>query len=532
MHKRMVIVFSVLMVIFTMLYVRIAVISTDSKYVTASTAQTKKVLTVAKTRGMIYDRNLNPLVNKEYKEEFSVWVDNKDRIKLTEKLYTFQKSKLDNLIDQGKPFVTDITLPYGEVEGVKKFFVPIRYNQNQLARHVIGYLDSDGVGVSGIERAFDGFLTSESDSTTISYEVNGLGQKIGNNTEVNIAKPITSGVVLTLDSDIQRITEEVGAKYIKKGAVVVMDTSTGELLSVASFPNFDSNNVSKSINDTQNYPLLNKAINAYTVGSTFKLVACVTALESGYSPDLVYNCRGFINVQGNIFRCHNRNGHGEVDMEKALEVSCNPYFIDLARKCTREDLYTKATQLSFGRGYELAHGIWTGRGYMPDIRYGKNAGDIANFAFGQGELLATPIQITQMMNTIANGGDMLAPILFKGYTSDGEGLTKEAAQVVSQRIMKPATAKKIKQMLTKTVMEGNNQKSRPDQISAAGKTATAQTGRFYDKEKKDEKVNTWFTGFFPADKPRYTVTVLVEDGTTGNSSASPVFKGIADRIYN
>jgi len=153
--------------------------------------------------------------------------------------------------------------------------------------------------------------------------------------------------------------------------------------------------------------------------------------------------------------------------------------------------------------------------------------ELANFSFGQGKLTATPLQITQLSCTIANDGKMPVLRLVKGITLDGITVENEKPCQISQ-VIKKETAQKLKLMMISAVSNNEQSNAKTMNTTAGAKTSTAQTGR-YD-ENGNEYCHGWITGFFPAYKPKYVLTVLVEDGGFGNDTAAPVFRSIADEI--
>ena len=321
--------------------------------------------------------------------------------------------------------------------------------------------------------------------------------------------------------------ENAGSKGLEKGAVVVMDPYTGEIKAMASFPSYRPDNLAQAVTDSENTPLINRALLPYSVGSTFKVVTASAALEQELPLDQVYECTGQINVSGQIFRCHRRSGHGEVDMVDAMMKSCNPYFIQLGLKIGGTSLLEMAKRFGFGEALPLAQGISGSAGTLPGESDLQNPAEVANLSFGQGLLTASPLQVTRMMAAAANGGVLVQPRLVLGTTPDGQTLEREA-DVPSRQILSPEIAAQIQAFLIHCVMVEEEQHALPDNVSAGGKTATAQTGRF--DENGDELEHGWFSGFFPAENPRYVVTVLAENSGFGNDTAAPVFAEIAEEI--
>lgn len=527
MKKRLIAVFCAFCVMVSLLYVRLSALSTSKELAQAAQKQSSKTLTVSTVRGQIYDRRYQPLVNRETVYRASVLPQPENFDAVLGAVDASRREDVLKLLQQGDPFVIEVNKALLGVPGVQTFQVPQRYQDNQTAAHIVGYLNGDGAGASGIEAAYDDLLTENAVSATISYTLDGMGRELaGAQPTVTNPPAGTGGVVLTIDRDLQQIVEKAGSQ-LKRGAILMLEPATGKIRAAASFPAFSPNNLAKSIKDEENAPMINRAFCAYSVGSTFKISTAAAALEQGVSRSLRYTCTGVIDVKGQKFKCHKLAGHGTLDMAGAMEESCNPYFINLALGLDKERLVAQASDLSFGKSYDLAPGMRTQPGYLPTQSELFNPADVANFSFGQGKLTATPLQVGLMMCSVLNGGRTPRASLVEGETTDGKTLSHAQEDSATLQAMSAQTASTIKQFLVDAVMVRENQNAKPDTVSAGGKTGTAQTGRFVDGV---EMVQAWFAGFFPADQPKYVVVVLVEDGDFGNTSASPIFRQIADEV--
>lgn len=292
---------------------------------------------------------------------------------------------------------------------------------------------------------------------------------------------------------------------------------------MASFPDFDPTNVAAYMNDPDS-PLINRALSAYSVGSIFKLVTASAALEQGISPEYSYTCTGSANVFGQLFNCHKWGGHGEIDMQTAVVKSCNTYFIALSEYLNKEKYIQTARDLGFGQGTELCEEIASAAGTLQTVQDIEVPAERANMSFGQGKLTATPLQICRMTAAIANNGVINEPVLIKGICG-GDGNVEYCDIIPRKRVLSYETVKKLKSFMYHTV-RADNSMSKPEKVSAAGKTSTAQTGSFDDNG--NEILNCWFTGYFPFHNPEYAVTVISEGGVSGNVTCGPVFKQIAD----
>lgn len=531
MRKKVVVLFCSFCAIIGLLLARVGVLCTSDTLAQAAQKQTSYTLELGSVRGQIYDYKFRPLVNRASTAKAAVLPAPENFDAVLRSVSSERKSAVLDLLQKGNPFTLTVEHPdlLRNVEGVTVVDTPDRYADDQLAVHVIGHLDSTRHGATGIEKAYDSLLAGTDSRTTVTYHLDGLGKALkGSPPTITNAEAPASGVVLTIDSEIQQIVEQAGAKYLKKGAVVVAEAKTGKLRAVASFPNFSPNDMAQSVKDTVNTPMINRAFSAYNVGSTFKVSTAAAALESGISKNLTYTCTGEIDVKGQKFKCHELDGHGTLNMASSMNESCNPYYINLAAKVPTAGLRSMAADLSFGRSFDLAPGIRTAAAYLPTMADLYNPADVANFSFGQGKLTATPLQITMMMCSVVNGGKTPSPTLVEGTTADGTTVSAAGDAMPFTYAMSGKTASIIKEFMVSDVMQKSGQYAKPRTISAGGKTGTAQTGQF---EGTREILQAWFSGFFPADNPKYVVTVLCEDGDYGNTSAGPVFRDIADKVW-
>ena len=505
------------------------IVSSDQLAQTAQT-QSKYTLTVADERGFIYDCKMQPLVGTEQRWQTAVFPTPQNQKKVLDAVEPERKQTVTELLETGKPFVTETTEAV-DAEMVYSFSVPERYTENQTAVHLIGYLDYNGSGVTGIEKEYDSFLADSGKKIQVTGMLNALQQTIaGVEPEIRIEGAENAGVVLTLDSRIQQIVESIGSQMLDKGAIVVMDPYNGQIRAMASFPAYSPSNLGEAVNDQENKPMLNRALLGYSVGSTFKIVTAAAAMQSlgrEYCLTREYTCEGAVDVYGQVFRCHLRSGHGELDMFDAMRESCNPWFIGLGQETGGEALLKTAENLGFGETMMLYGDITASGGTLPSVDSLQAPAAVANFSFGQGELTASPVQIARMTAAVVNGGKLVSPTLVLGTTDDGKTLQSSALPVSRQAISSEIAAQ-LKVMLAYAVMSDDSSGAKPELVTAGGKTATAQTGQ-YDED-GNELEQGWFTGFFPADEPQYVVTVLAENEGFGNTSAAPVFAEIADAV--
>ena len=408
-----------------------------------------------------------------------------------------------------------------------KFVISQRYSDNQLAEHIIGYLDIDNEGISGIEKDYNNFLKNIKNNLKIKYYTDAKGRILkGKGIKIDQSEKCTdTGIVLNIDKNIQFFSQSCGAK-LKKGCIIVMDSKNGDVISLASFPSFNPNCINKYINDN-NYPLLNRALQNYNVGSVFKVVVCMAALENDISENYVYDCKGHINCGGLRFNCHNLKGHGKLDMKGALSVSCNTYFINLAQKVGAEKIIQIARRLGLDKSLYLSESIISAQGHLPNKYNLSSPAALANFSFGQGELLETPLHMAIVYSTIANGGYLTKPSIVKSIIFNGKNKEISVPEK-RKRVISETSAQKINSFLECTVLNGTGKNANVKNCVTAGKTATAQTGK-YDNGK--EKLISYFIGYITTKNDnKYTVLVMKENGVSGSSDCAPVFKKIGEYI--
>jgi penicillin-binding protein 2 len=460
------------------------------------------------------------------------------------------------------PFDIATDLPASEVEKIKDNLpagLTLRaiyfrtYPQGSLAGHVVGYtgrtsgsqtkalqnndlLWPDSEGREGLEQTFDDQLRGRPG------EMNLVFDKEGKLTGQRIAAPPQPGynVVTTLDAEIQRLAEQILKKRCKKGAMVVIDPHTGEILALASSPMIDPNDFVPSISEQKfqklntdpNIPLLPRAYrSAYPAGSTFKVVMGVAGFESHtISPDDEFDCPAAFSIGNLVFHNWKRHDAGDLNFRDALTQSCNTWFYQLGLKLGATKMVSWAQRLGLGKrtGIPLngeAEGRIPTDDYM-QATYQRHflPGDLANFAIGQGDILITPLQMAQAMATIANGGTLYQTHIVRQIQT----LNNEVVYSYSPRSrdilnLSAVTREELRQGMIGVVDSGNGTagSAAVDGVKVAGKTGTAQWG-----PKKKERTAAWFAGFAPADNPQYAYAVLYEgapgENVHGGTQAAPM----------
>ena len=422
-------------------------------------------------------------------------------------------------IISGVPFT--VTLQKGKNNNMPKGITVFdAYEENtSLAKHFMGYNNSDGRGMSGLRLAYDEFLGESLYSTVTARFDTDAKRKSMSPFLIDTEKYLSDdGVVTTIDKPLQNFVDGF-SDTIESGAVVVADTETGEILAMSSFPGYNIENMAQYL-DSDKGELINRASMSFVPGSVFKIVVAATALEENLSLyDLEYICEGKIQVEDATFKCHKHSGHGNIDMATAFAESCNTYFINLGMLLGLEKIADTAKKLGLDeRTYADFAGEGTNHFLSTDD---KTSGYIANISFGQGDLCLSPLDMTRIV-TAAACGHLVQLSTIRGEIREGVFLASEREQKV--RVFSRETCEKIRKMMEKCVNDGTGTAAAVMGISLGGKTATAQTGRF--SKEGVEYVHKWFCGVYPVEKPRVSVCVLFDDVTEQKASPAVVFSEI------
>ncbi len=476
-------------------------------------------LQLSQCRGTIFDCNMVPLTNNE---GYTVAALNPTAAAI-EALKTkgINSEEAVEVLNSGKPAVCELK---GETDvmGVVEAKLYRTRTGDTPSRHLVGYTDSSGHGVSGLEAAYDELLYIQNQPYA-EFTVDGKGRVLcGIAPEISgDITPFDNGVISTVDVNIQGIAEEA-ASGLTSGAVLVCEAASGKIRATLSKPNFDPDDISESLT-LQNSPLMDKTLAAFSVGSVFKPCVAAAAIESG-KDGLLYTCVGSEKILDRNFNCHKREGHGALDLRGGLAQSCNTYFYNLALAVGGEKIYKIASSLNFGAAFSVADGVRCAAGSLTRPSALKNPSSLANFSIGQGSISLSPMALCNLYCAIANGGEYRLPSVVEGTVSDGVvAKQKEAAPT---RVMSKATAERLKTDLSFVISEGTGTAAAPKNTTAAGKTATAQTGRY--RKNGTEITNSWFCGMFPLESPKYVVVVMSNDQS--ELSTAELFAKIADGI--
>ena len=458
--------------------------------------------------------------------------------------------------------------------GVEISLRPVRqYLYGSLAAHILGYIGApedinkledihqftyyqpDVQGRSNIEQAFDGFLRGKPGRRVLERSAK---NKIG--AELSREAPTPgNNVYLTIDARIQTIVENTLRQGgVGRGAVVVVDPRNGDILAMASVPNYDPNVFIPKISEEDmtrldedvTDPLVNRAVQPFAPGSTYKTVSALAGLLAGLQPSRSYNCAGGVIVSGRFMKCwiHEHGGaHGWLNLVGAIKNSCNAYFYQWGRdaKLVNFERVGEALGLGMKSGLPLSGdsaGILPGPKWLAAHGQSileKNWGHIANTAIGQGTVLASPLQMAMVSATLANGGTSYYPRLVS-RVRDAEGNDVRDADGNLVVPVEPKVRADLRQMglgagdveivrqgMWKVVNEagGTGKNARIKGVEVAGKTGTAQFWRQQGKERvKDNHV--WFICFAPYKEPKYAVCVMIQGAKSGGGVAAPVAQKI------
>lgn len=474
-------------------------------------------------RGNIYDFEMNPLVNRE--TEYVAVVEPQYFKELQSsalaEMFMCGVDYIEKKIKEQKPFYQIGEYPI-EMEGITSMPRISRYGADPLALHIIGYTDSENAdGLSGLERLFNDWLkTDQKEQISYMADARGRSLSIMGLTPPKGSQEELPGIRTTLDREVQQIVQNA-AQSLEKGAVVVMEVETGFIKGLVSKPTFNPANIGQFL-DSQGGEFINRAFVGYPLGSVFKTVTCAVAIDSGLDvKQYNYTCTGGIELGEHTFSCLKKTGHGDLNLEKAFALSCNPYFVNLIQyPGWAVKVLEYAKRLGFGERIELYQNLQTQPGQLPNEEGLFTPAQKANFVLGQGDLMATPLQVAHMMSIIANDGmDVGVHLLYSKVNSDKNDVESLMTEK-KERVLSEETAKEVQRLLRYAVTNGTGF---PAEIPAkmAGKTGSAEAG---------EETHGWFCGFFPYDNPQYVICAIGEDGKTGGSSAAPIVKEIAQKM--
>jgi len=491
MSKRVISLLSIFVLIFTSLAGRCAYIAMSSTYQVSDTYNSYS-LKIGTLYTNFYDRaGLKLNNNKKYYA--AVIRPNEKCLSELDKLFTPAEVKeITRELSEGYPIV--------------------RYMDKKVSTNYIKIFECIDNSVVSCRHLLDkacggleNYVSEETGSLSVNFSVDALGRLLTGDegTIVNDNYDSNDGIVLSLDSKLQSIAEKA-ATSIPKGAVVILDTQTSEILA--------------SVSKGDDY--VNRALSPYAVGSVFKLVVTACALENNI--DLSYTCTSRIKVADMTVHCQKNKKHGMQKMKNALANSCNCYFVNLALELGADKISDTAKKLGFGSAFEIYENWQVKSGSFPSMNTLSSLGQLALVGFGQGQLTDSPMHFASVISCIANGGYYNSPTLnIETYSSDGNKRSDKENQALSA-----STTKKLREYMKYVVMNGTGSNANYKN-KTAGKTATAQSGIYNNKT---EILNTWFAGFYPYNNPEYAIVVMQENGKSGAGDCCPVFRTIVENI--
>jgi len=526
------------------------------KYQELSDKNCIRLLPQEGSRGRILDRNNNIIVDNSLSYDVMVLPqENKEQLKKTLlSLSDMLGVNLDKLQKKFKSGSVSVSMPVEVAKNIdiKKAFVleeskmdlpglivqphPLRhYPHNRLASHVLGYLNEidrwrltklvdygyktkDIVGFGGIEEQFDYYLRQEDGGLSVEVDHKGRFRRI-----VGFKAPQSGkDIQLTLDCKLQKIVED--AIEDRKGSVVILDPSNGEIVAMASNPDFSptvfvkrSSSIIRNLFRDSDGPLFNRAISGgYPAGSIFKMIVATAALENNkIKKHTSFSCEGVFNLGQQDFACWDT--HGLQDLIAAITHSCNVFFYRTGLLVGPELIHEYALKFGLAKqtGVELPYET---AGFIPDPLWKKISrlknwfnGDTVNLSIGQGDVLVSPLQAARMIAVFANKGSLVYPHIIKSI--DGKDVSADYRRLTSLSL-KPATMDYIREGLRQVVVDpaGTANVLAELPVSVAGKTGTAQVSR--------GQPHAWFVGFFPFNEAKFAICVFLENGGAGHGSAS------------
>lgn len=402
-----------------------------------------------------------------------------------------------------------------------------KYPNQSLAAHVVGFSNAEGVGQAGIEQSQNDILYGAVIKTTM--ERDRLGRVYD---ETVSEKEPPKDIFLTIDNNIQYIAEQALVKAAenagaKAAMAIVIDNETGEILAMANYPTFDPNNLKGITADN----LRNSAIQSiYSPGSVFKLITYGAALDRNLiTPDgIIDSGNGSIEVGGHRFK----DGHpiGRATYSKAFATSSNVCAIKTSLKVGKEGFYESVMKMGFGQRTGIELPAETGGIVRRPERW--NGDSMASMSIGY-EIGVSALQMATAFATIANDGVRVQPHIIKGIRQP-DGHVVSVAQPEKTQVVSAEAARDLRTMLREVVLTGTGKRAQLNGYSSAGKTGTAW--KFDEKLKRvnSAKYISSFIGFAPADDPKITIAVVMDEpkvgGRNGGQVSAPVFQEIADQI--
>ena len=493
-------------------------------------------------RGNIYDRNLKKLaVNVNVQSLFAIPSKIKnpqETTRLLSSILNLETKEIFNKLNQKRSFVwIKRKLTDKEVAEIKKLNLDgldfldeskRYYPKKYLASNLLGFVGIDNQGLEGLELFFDKELKGL--PGLVILERDASGGKIPLSIKTPTVYRDGHSIVLTIDEVIQYITEEALDKAFqeykaKAGVAIVVKPKTGEILAMAVRPSYDSNYFDEFSQDFWR----NRAItDAYEPGSTFKVVTIATALEERVVKlDDQFYCTGWIKYSGHIYK--DIHQHGAQDLTDIVKNSCNVGVIQTGTRLDKKIFEKSIRRFGFGALTEInlpgeVNGL---------VRSSKDWSklSLASLSIGQ-EISVTPIQLIMAVSAIANRGTLMKPMIVKEILDSEQNSIKVFKPKPIRQVVSVDTSLTMTEILEQVVIDGTGKGAKLVGYQAAGKTGTAQQFDFSIGKYSDDKYNSLFVGYVPAENPQLSILVLLDQpkgSYYGSTVAAPVFKEIASK---
>lgn len=568
--KRIIFIFMFIVVMLFVLVGRLTyltVVKGDEYKKMAIEQQTRDRLITPK-RGTIYDRNNKPLAVSASVETVSispVTVRNSDKKEevataLSDILELDRKSVMAKIEKNSSYEIIKKKVEKEQADKIREKRLPgvyldedtKRYYPNgNFASHVIGFTGVDNQGLWGIEMIYDSVLKGKSGRIVTAKSAD--GNEMPYKYERFYNPEDGTNIVLTIDQTMQHFLEKhletavIDNKLNKGAAGIIMDVKTGEILAMATKPDFDlnspftlnSNSVKAQIasitdekqrlqaeSNALSSMWRNKAVvDSYEPGSTFKIIMSAIGLETGkLTLNDMFNCNGYKQVGGYRIHCWKTVGHGVQNFVDGIKNSCNPVFMDIGERVGKDDFYKfyKAFGFTETTGIEL-NGETKGLFFTPQ---NFNVTELATSSFGQGFQI-TPLQMITAVSAVANKGKLLRPFVVKKYTDDDGNVVKEFKTEVVRQVISEETAQLLCQVLENVVTDGSGRNAFIKGYHIAGKTGTSEK-----QPRGNQKYIASFTGFAPANDPQIACLIILDEPEGGEHMggliAAPVVKRIME----
>jgi peptidoglycan glycosyltransferase len=381
------------------------------------------------------------------------------------------------------------------------------YPQGKLTSVFLGY-DSVTYGRAGIERVYDEELSGQKGLLGIT---NSLDQILGRTRK-------GADLKLTINMKVQRAAAQ--ALGNRKGAVVALNPETGAIIAMVSYPTYDSNTIDqtwKQLNADSGNPLINRATQGlYPPGSVFKMVVAGAALqEDTVTAATTFNDTGSVNEGGYIVHNFGKESYGTHSFLEAFSKSINTTFAKVGVELGGQRLQDYAERFGFNQAMPFALG---GRTSVFPKAASMDKAALAQASFGQGEVLATPLQMALVASAVANGGTIMTPYIVQQVLDYHQTVLNNTSPKVWRTALSAQTAATLKDLMVKVVTSGTGTAAALKNVQVAGKTGTAEVA--------SGEPDAWFAGFAPAEDPQIVVAVLIENGGTGGSVAAPAARQV------